>query len=184
MGLFDFLKGTRQPEYTPQAAMKKTEEINQLLSAGDGKEAARQADDFLLFVKKSVGEKHTDYASMLGYTATVHYKAGDKTNARDLYRQSLVIKQALMGMDDPGTVKSMAQLGKVLYELGEFGEAETVLRDAFTCQVRIFGVNNNATRQTAVSLAGVYWAQGKKDELKSLQDMTGVTINETTHKAS
>ncbi len=83
-----------------------------------------------LEIRESTLGKDRAYATTLNNFANLYDNMGDDDKARQLYAQSLDITRKLLGLKSSGYATSLTNLAMVQMKLGDYAEAEPLLRDA------------------------------------------------------
>jgi CHAT domain-containing protein len=113
-------------------------------------------------------------ASRLSFQADQKLAAGQYAEARDLARQALEIRGALLGSDSAVTAISTHTLGTALLALGDCQPARPLLEACAAQRERIYGLQNPATLTTLTCLSALYIRIDQpalaRDELKKLLD--------------
>jgi serine/threonine protein kinase len=107
-------------------------------------------------------------AQMMQVMASTYLNLGLNARAHELAKRALDARLSLLGPDDPKTLQSMTQLGRVLDHEGHEPEAEKMQRQALAAQRRILGPDDPLTIETMGSLAWIVQTQGRFDEAEKL----------------
>src|ERR1700741_271341 len=82
-------------------------------------------------------------------------KRGDLKNAVGLAEQLVHYADVSFGKDHPDTAMWLNKLGGIYLDIGDFANADSVLRRALTIRQTIFGRAHRYTIETASNLASV-----------------------------
>jgi eukaryotic-like serine/threonine-protein kinase len=107
-------------------------------------------------------------AQMMQVMASTYLNLGLNARAHELAKHAFDARMSLLGPDDPKTLESMTQLGRVLDHEGHEPEAEKMEREALAEERRILGPDDPLTIETMSSLAWIVQAQGRFDEAEKL----------------
>ncbi len=107
-------------------------------------------------------------AQMMQVMASTYLNLGLNARAHELAKRALDARLSLLGPDDPKTLQSMTQLGRVLDHEGHEPEAEKMQRQVLAAQRRILGPDDPLTIETMGSLAWIVQTQGRFDEAEKL----------------
>lgn len=117
-------------------------------------------------------------AATLKDTGLRHNKTGNKALAMQAFwecetisRNSLAIREAQLGVDNPQTITCVNMLGIVLRHLKRPEESEQYHRRALHTRRKIFGPNNPHTQRSMRNLGSVLRDQGKLGEAQELELM-------------
>jgi tetratricopeptide (TPR) repeat protein len=80
------------------------------------------------------------------------------------YRETLDIRRRVLGPEHPDTLRSMHNLGDILYEEGRYAEAEKLLRETLNISRRVLGPEYPDTAASTYSLGSIALCRGKRDE--------------------
>ncbi|KAI8632211.1 kinesin light chain [Xylariaceae sp. FL1651] len=111
-------------------------------------------------------------SSLLFNIAESYYILGKYDNAKLLYRQTLQIKEGVLGREHPDTLKSMNNLALVLQDQGKYEEAETIHRQTLQIKEGVLGREHPDTLQSMNNLALVLQDQGKYEEAETIHRQT------------
>jgi Tfp pilus assembly protein PilF len=96
--------------------------------------------------------------------ATEHQHA----DAEKLLRETLSIRQHVLGPKHRDTLMSMNNLANMLFLEGPYGEAETLQRDTLNLQRQVLGPDHPDTAMSTYNLGGIALHKGKRNEALSL----------------
>ncbi|HMB89865.1 MAG TPA: tetratricopeptide repeat protein [Rhodothermales bacterium] len=122
--------------------------------------------DALRIRRAKLGETHPDVAETLYNLGALHGAArqGQPEEAVAFYRQSLAIRQRVLGDNDPALLKSQHGLAIALWDQGDYAAAETMLYDVLERQRQAQGGRHPETLRTMKALATSLAGQMKHDE--------------------
>jgi eukaryotic-like serine/threonine-protein kinase len=107
-------------------------------------------------------------SQMAQVMASTYMNLGLYPRAHELAKRALDARMSLLGPDDPKTLESMAQFGRVLDHEGHEAEAEKLEREALAGERRILGPEDPLTIETMGSLAWIVQVQGRLSEAEKL----------------
>jgi len=99
-------------------------------------------------------------ADMRATLGNTYHEIGDLTNALEMDRKALALRQKLYGMDHPDVASSLLAMGNTLYELNRLTEAETYARQALAMQQKLLGPTNLPVAQSLDLLGIIFLGQG------------------------
>ncbi|MAD82846.1 MAG: pilus assembly protein PilF, partial [Deltaproteobacteria bacterium] len=76
-------------------------------------------------------------------------------------RQTLVIKEEVLGKTHPDTLATISNLAGVLDSQGKYADAKAINRQSLAIQEEVLGKTHPSTLTTMSNLAGVLYRQGK-----------------------
>ena len=106
-------------------------------------------------------------ADLLETLSAAYLDSGDFTNALDMSRKALALRQTLYGKEHPDVAASLYAIGQVLHQLGRWAEAETSERQALAMRQKLLGPTNLAVAQSLHSLAWALMAQNRDAEAET-----------------
>lgn len=120
--------------------------------------------DVLAATLKEIGLRHNE----TGSNALAMQALWECEN---ISRNSLFIREAQLGEDNPQTVTCVNMLGIVLRHLKRPGESEQYHRRALRTRQKIFGPNNPHTQRSMRNLGSVLLDQGRIREVQEIEQM-------------
>ena len=120
-------------------------------------------------VAKGLAKDPEVQSQMIQVMASTYWNLGLFDRAHDLAQQALDIRRKVLGPDDPGTLRSMTQLGGILIRQGRFPEAEKLDREALARERRVLGVGDPLTLRTTDYLAITLGWEGQTDQELQLE---------------
>ncbi len=108
-------------------------------------------------------------AQMMEVMAQTYLNLGLYPRAHELAKSALDARMGLRGPDDPKTLESMTQLGRILQRERHDDEAETLERQALAVERRTLGPEDPLTLDTMDGLAAILDDQGHYDEEERLE---------------
>jgi eukaryotic-like serine/threonine-protein kinase len=108
-------------------------------------------------------------SQMLQVMASTYMNLGLNARAHELAKRALDARMSALGPDDPKTLESMAQMGRVLDYEGHEAEAEKLERQALAGEISILGPEDPLTIETMGNLAWAVESQGRFDEAEKLE---------------
>jgi len=103
-------------------------------AVGDVGTAARLMDESLAILRKTVGEKHPEYAIVLGNLAQIYTMAGLSERAVANYEQALAIMKERFGDRHPKYAGALTDLGLAYIRADQPRKADSVLQRAVEIQ--------------------------------------------------
>lgn len=88
--------------------------------------------------------------------------------AEQRFAEAVKMRQEVLGVDNPETLKSMSYLGEVLFREGKYSEAGSVLRTVIAENTKRLGPEAEETLYNTGSLAEVVQGEGKFSEAEEL----------------
>jgi non-specific serine/threonine protein kinase/serine/threonine-protein kinase len=107
-------------------------------------------------------------SQMTQIMASTYSNLGIYPRAHELAKRALDARMSLLGPDDPQTLESMTQLGRILDREGHFADAEKIERQALAGERRLLGHEDPLTLETMSYLASSLGHQGMFDETDEL----------------
>jgi eukaryotic-like serine/threonine-protein kinase len=117
---------------------------------------------------KSLAKDPEVQSQMMQVMAGTYLNLGLNARAHELAKRALDARLSLLGPDDPKTLESMAQLGRILNSEGHYVEAEKMERQALAGERRILGPEDPVTIDTMSNLAYIVQGPGHFDEGEKL----------------
>jgi tetratricopeptide (TPR) repeat protein len=108
--------------------------------------------------------EHPDYSTSLHELAGVLGSQGRYVEAEVLLRESLSLKEKILGRGHPDYAASLHGLAAVLESQGKYGEAEVLLRESLSLKEKVLGTGHPSLCPSLTNLAGVLAQQGKAEE--------------------
>ncbi|MGA2748959.1 MAG: serine/threonine-protein kinase, partial [Verrucomicrobiota bacterium] len=99
-------------------------------------------------------------ADLLETLSAAYVDSGDFTNALDISRKALALRQTLYGKEHPDVAASLYAIGQVLESLDRVAESEACQRQALAMRKKLLGPTNLAVAQ---SLGGFAWVLMKQN---------------------
>ncbi|KAI1382616.1 uncharacterized protein F4822DRAFT_100890 [Hypoxylon trugodes] len=123
----------------------------------------------VLYLRNKFADKKTD---LLFNIAGSYSMLGKYNEAEQMYRQTLELRERMLGREHPSTLASMNNLALVLDSQGKYKEAEQMHRQTLELRERILGREHPDTLGSMNNLAGVLRNQGKYEETKQIHRQT------------
>jgi serine/threonine protein kinase len=108
-------------------------------------------------------------SQMMQVMATTYENLGLYARADELAKRALDSRLSQWGPDDPKTLESMTQLGRILDREANYAESEKLERQALAGERRILGTDDPLTLKEMDDLAGVLGHEGHFDEEEKLE---------------
>ncbi|KAK2599970.1 hypothetical protein QQS21_005272 [Conoideocrella luteorostrata] len=96
-------------------------------------------------------------------------KKGDYNNAEVIAQKSVEVRKRLLGLEDPSTLESMANLAATYWNQGRWEEAEKLQVQVMETSKTRLGADHPDTLRSMGNLAATYWNQGRWEEAEKLQ---------------
>jgi tetratricopeptide (TPR) repeat protein len=100
--------------------------------------------------------------------ANALYAQGRYGEAETMYRETLAVRQRVLGSEHPETLQTANDLAIALYAQGKYGEAEPMHRETLAVRQRVLGSEHPEMLNTAYNLANALNAQGKHGEAETM----------------
>lgn len=113
-----------------------------------------------------LGENHARTGMELHNLGIVLLRQAKYDEAESVFRRATRAR----GEDTPGSLYSQSFLADTLRELGRHAEAERIFRNTLSRQKEALGNDSTETWRTAVSLADLYYRQGRLQRASELAD--------------
>jgi serine/threonine protein kinase/tetratricopeptide (TPR) repeat protein len=107
-------------------------------------------------------------SQMMQVMASTYMNLGLYPRAHELAERALDARVRRLGPDDPKTLESMTQLGRILNSEGHYAEADKLERHALADERRLLGPEDPLTLQTKGNLALIVQGEGHYDEGEKL----------------
>jgi serine/threonine protein kinase len=107
-------------------------------------------------------------SQMMQVMANTYMNLGLYPRAHELAKRALDARMSRLGPDDPKTLESMTQLGRILNSEGHYAEAEKLERRALAGERRLLGPEDPLTLETKSILALIVQGEGHFDEGEKL----------------
>ena len=105
---------------------------------------------------------------MMTVMGQVYGNLGLYARAEALLRQGLDVRHHVLGPDHPDTLKSISNVGEILFKEARYPEAEQLARQAFEAQRRLLGPENPDTLTSMADLANALLLEGRFPEAEKL----------------
>ncbi|KAK2005502.1 TPR-like protein [Colletotrichum eremochloae] len=110
--------------------------------------------------------------NLLSVTAESNELLGKYSEAEQMHRQTLELKEKVLGPENPDTLSSMNNLALVLDSQGKYEEAEQMHRQTLELREKVLGPENPDTLASMNNLALVLDSQGKYEEAEQMHRQT------------
>jgi len=142
-------------------------------SRGNAITAREILDKSSMDINASLAKDPELQAQMLHVMGDVYDNLGLYPRAQLLQRQSMEIRQRVLGPEHPDTLNSMSDLALVLDHEGHYAEAEKLEREALAISRRVLGPEHRDTLKSMDHVASVmieeaHYAEGEKLERETL----------------
>ncbi len=148
--------------------MDTSNQVNELMQAGNYVAAAERARTAVEFATNAFGPQHLDTILSLRALAEALDYAGRHAEALSVYREVLNRREKILGFDHPDTISSVNDLALVFQSLGQYGAAEPLYYRALEQSERTLGPNHWDTIVQVHNLAFLFEAQGRFREAEPL----------------
>jgi len=106
-------------------------------------------------------EDSAEYADTLERVAKVRFEAGQVSEAEEMQRRVLALREKHLGKEDPLYTDALNNLANSLMDRGEYPEAERLLNEARQRRVALYGEGHTDVASVDYSLAMVYSLEGR-----------------------
>jgi CHAT domain-containing protein/Tfp pilus assembly protein PilF len=113
--------------------------------------------------RKTIGEKHPDFAISLQNLGALYQAKGNFEKARSLYQQALDVDKANGGVHTLTYANTQANLGTVYEEMGDLKKANELLESSLTTKEKILGREHPDFVYTVYNLAVLKAGMGELD---------------------
>jgi tetratricopeptide (TPR) repeat protein len=110
-----------------------------------------------------------DQATMATNTGWYLMLMGEYGRAEQMERSAVMTREEVLGLEHPGTLSSVSQLGSVLLSQGKYDEAESMHRRALEGYEKALGREHPHTLTSVSNLGSVLLRQGKHKEAEAMQ---------------
>ncbi|KAK3935926.1 putative kinesin light chain [Diplogelasinospora grovesii] len=119
------------------------------------------------------GSSDEETESYLLYNVAVSYHIlGKYKEAEQMCRQTLELKEKVLGKEHPGTLSSMNNLAETLRHQGKYEEAGQMHRQTLELREKVLGKEHPDTLSSINNLANVLKEQGKDEEAGQMHRQT------------
>lgn len=133
---------------------------------GRGTEAIRHFEKALAVMQEAAGDDHPSISGITFRIASAARSAGDLERAEALLREVLERDRAALG-DHPGVARDLDELAFVLYEKGEYAEAEQLFRAGLAAYRRLLPPEHPDIAIALSNVAMVLHVTGRADEAEA-----------------
>jgi serine/threonine-protein kinase len=172
-----------------QVAMKEAEGFGpqdprlatSLHNAGELYTRLERYDEAERFLQRALSirkNEDAENARTLCAMARLNYNRGDRDKAERLYRQSLAIREKVLGKDHADVAESQNGLALVL-AVRKIVEAEQLARKALSIREKALGANDPAVAESLSTLVEVTMEIGKPSEIESFLERA-IAIRESS----
>ncbi|EXK81073.1 hypothetical protein FOQG_14415 [Fusarium oxysporum f. sp. raphani 54005] len=152
---------------------------------GKYEEAEKMHRETLEAREKVLGNEHLDTLGSMNNLANMLRKLGDMNNlalmldkmgdyeeAEKMHRETLEVREKVLGKEHPSTLDSMNNLALVLGNMGEYEEAEKMHREEWKLTEKVLGKEHPSTLDSMNNLANVLDNMGKYKEAEKMYRKT------------
>lgn len=143
-------------------------EADRLVNEGKIKEAIPIAEQALELARRTLGEAHTDTATLMSDLADFYRKTDQFARAEPLYQKSLSIREAKLGRDHQLTASTLNELAFVYQHSGRYSKAEPMFHRALAIRSVKLGRDHIQTLMTRGHLARLYHEMGQYSRAEGL----------------
>ena len=93
----------------------------------------------------------------------------DAVEAEPLYRETLQLREKVLGKEHPDTLTSMNNLAGLLESQGKYNAAELLYRETLQLREKVLGKEHPDTLQSINNLAVCLESQGKYDAAEAIR---------------
>lgn len=118
----------------------------------------------LTIFKSTLGEKHTQTATVLQNIAIIYWHQGLFGNSLEYALQALTIFKSTLGEQHLQTAKSLDSVGVIYGEQGQYDEALYYFQEALLIRLKVLGIEHFDTARSIHNIGAVYGNQNLKDK--------------------
>ena len=123
--------------------------------------------------KKSFGKTKDPPSDLLHSLGWCSLLQGNYSEAEAIYRQTLQLKETVLGKDHPDTLVSLNVLAVSLHSQGKYAEAEAIYRQTLQLMETVLGNGHPDTLASMNNLASSLDIQGKYAEAEAIRSRAG-----------
>ncbi|KAI1506280.1 hypothetical protein F5X99DRAFT_129304 [Biscogniauxia marginata] len=125
----------------------------------------------VLGLRETSGDKEASIR-LLFNIAQSYYILGKYNKAEQMHRQTLELRERVLGKEHPNTLISINNLAKVLRSQGKYEEAEQMHRQTLELRERVLGREHPNTLTSMNNLVEVLRSQGKYEKAEQMHRQT------------
>ncbi len=116
-----------------------------------------------LVIRRGLGDRHPDLASILGHLGVVWLERGEPERAEPLLEEALVLRRELLGPRNAQIVESLDDLGSFHYARGDYEKAQALHEEALAMRRGLSQGPDPEIAVTLSNLAAALLARGEVD---------------------
>jgi tetratricopeptide (TPR) repeat protein len=114
-------------------------QVTQLKSQGKSPEAVPIAERYVSLARQRYGDDHAEYATAIGWLASVYRAQGRYADAEPLYKRALVITEKVLGPDHRNVGGSLNNLAELYRAQDRYADAEPLYKRALAIAEKVLG---------------------------------------------
>ncbi|KAK4680131.1 hypothetical protein QC764_0041900 [Podospora pseudoanserina] len=126
---------------------------------------------YVLELRERVDDEEAP-TGLLSKVGQSFYNLGKYKEAEQMHRQTLQLREKVLGKEHPDTLTSMSNLASVLVSQGKYEEADQMNRQTLQLQEKVLGKEHPNTLTSRNNLAHVLKSQGKYEEAEQMLRQT------------
>jgi tetratricopeptide (TPR) repeat protein/CHAT domain-containing protein len=137
-------------------------------AGGNFTAALIEAQKYEAAIKARFGTNHANYAGALANLARVYEPLARHSDAEELHKRALAIREQALGASHPDVANSLIGLANVYKDQGKYGEAQGLDKRALAIREKALGADHPEVAQALNNLAIVHQLQGNYGEAEAL----------------
>ncbi|ORY56847.1 uncharacterized protein BCR38DRAFT_490295 [Pseudomassariella vexata] len=137
--------------------------------------------DMHRLVRLATRGEHPDILHSINNLANILDSQGKYEEAERKYRQTLELREKVLGREHPGTLDSINNLANVLDSQGKYKESEKTHRQTPELREKVLGREHPDTLKSMNNLANVLDSQGKYEEAEEAEQTLELDREHPTH---
>src|SRR5436190_398289 len=139
-------------------------QVQQLYEAGKHAEALPLAERYVGLARERYGEEHTEFATAVGWLASIYRAQGRYAEAEPLYKRDLAITDKALGAEHLVVGTALNNLARLYRAQGRYAEAEPLYKRGLAIAEKALGHDHSSVGASLNNVAGLYAAQGRYAE--------------------
>jgi CHAT domain-containing protein/tetratricopeptide (TPR) repeat protein len=144
------------------------EDVSRLYSQGRYTEALPIAERYVALARQKHGDAHAEFASALGWQASVFRGLGRAAEAEALNRRSVAVAEEALGPEHPDVATWLNNLAGTYEDQGRYAEAEPLYKRSLAIWEKALGPEHPLVGTALNNLAKLYNALGRYAEAEPL----------------
>ncbi|KAL9114581.1 MAG: hypothetical protein Q9187_007434, partial [Circinaria calcarea] len=158
-----------EQQYSSRQALLLYNTAHCLLAQGKYDLALARSQKALNISRQVLKEENLSYLEL---TAAILDSQGKYEEAEAIFRRTVILKQKILGMEDPATLATMTNLTSPLNKQGKYKEAEVITRQTLALREKNLGMEHPDTLISMNNLAATLDYQGKYEEAEAMNRRT------------